>query len=130
MSGDDIFSGWRDALQAGELRFPRCEACGSWNWYPLSRCRSCGSPRQSWTTVPPRGALYSWTRVHRSFGKNSAIEPPYVTGVVDVAAASGVRLICLQRPHSLLPAIGSEVMLTLERTSNGSRWLFDAVAAS
>ena len=33
MSRPDIMAGWQDALDAGELRFPRCEGCGSWNWW-------------------------------------------------------------------------------------------------
>ena len=123
MSRPDIMAGWQDALDAGELRFPRCEGCGSWNWYPLPRCRACGSAQQIWTAVAPEGTLYSWTRVHHAFARET--EVPYVTGIVDIAAASGVRLVCLQRAGSAAPRIGSPVRLALERTPMAPRWLFE-----
>jgi len=130
MSGADIMAGWRDALDAGELRFPRCEACGSWNWYPLPRCRACGSAAQTWTAVALEGTLYSWTRVHHAFARESVAELPYVTGVVDITAAPGVRLVCLQRRASAAPQIGSPVRLALERTPMASRWLFELASTA
>ncbi|SDR58007.1 hypothetical protein SAMN05444161_9311 [Rhizobiales bacterium GAS191] len=125
MSGADIMTGWEDALDAGELRFPRCQACGSWNWYPLPRCRACGSAAQTWTTIAPEGTLYSWTRVHHAFVRESVAELPYVTGIVDITGALGVRLVCLQRAGTAVPKVGLPVRLVLERTSRATRWLFE-----
>lgn len=125
MNDAGIFAGWDDAIRAGELRFPHCRACGTWNWYPLPRCRGCGSAAQEWTQVPPQGTLHSWTRVHRVFAREAVADVPYVTGLVEVVA--GVRLVCLHRSGSPVePWIGMPVRLSLDRAGGSARWLFDA----
>jgi len=43
------------------LGFPRCEACGRFHWYPLTRCPHCFAADIEWCAVEPRGTLYSWT---------------------------------------------------------------------
>lgn len=124
MRDGGIFAGWEAAIRAGELRFPRCQQCGSWNWYPLPRCRNCGSSVQEWTKVLPQGTLYSWTRVHRLFAREVVADVPYVTGLVDVVA--GVRLVCLQRPGSRGEVrVGMPVQLSLDRIGDTARWIFD-----
>jgi len=128
MSGEGIMVGWERAIEAGELRFPRCDACGRWNWYPLPRCRSCGADAQRWTAVAPKGILYSWTRVHRAFARESVADLPYVTGIVDITGAPGVRLVCLQQAGENSPRIGDLVRLFLEQKPGGGRWLFEATA--
>jgi hypothetical protein len=60
-----------------------------------------------WMPVDPVGELYSWTRVHRAFGGEPAADLPYVTGVVSIAAAPGVRLVCLQQASARDPVIGT-----------------------
>jgi uncharacterized OB-fold protein len=119
-----ILAPWHDATEAGQLRFPRCDDCSAWNWYPLPRCRHCGSNSFQWTAVRPLGVLYSWTRVHHVFGEQAAAPLPYVTGIVDIQDAPGVRLACLNWRDQADPRIGATVRLDLEQAKSGARWLF------
>lgn len=120
----NIMAGWQDALEAGELRFPKCRHCAAWNWYPLPRCRACGSDEFHWTKVEPLGVVHSWTRVHRVFSRDHDLVPPYTVAIIDMTAAAGVRLTCLQRPESPEPVIGDLVELTLEQGAKGPKWTF------
>lgn len=129
MSGGDIMAGWNDALAAGELRFPRCEECGAWNWYPLPRCRACQSPAMHWTPVEPLGRLYSWTRIHRAFARRAVAPLPYVTGIVDIDRAPGVRLVCLQAHDGEACRIGAAVKLSLQGGVDQPRWTFTQMSA-
>lgn len=129
MSDAGIMGGWHEALEAGELRFPKCRRCASWNWYPLPRCRACGDDTLDWTPVEPRGVVHSWTRVHRAFAHAQALQVPYTVAIVEITGAAGVRLACLQRPEGTGPAIGDTVQLVLERASCGPRWTFAGPAA-
>lgn len=109
MSAADLLAAWVDATAAGRLTFPRCAACGAWNWYPLPACRSCGGFDMQPHEVPPRGVIDSWTRVHRAFG-TPPVALPYVTVLVAVEAAPGVRLVCLMDGTDS-PVIGAKVAL-------------------
>jgi uncharacterized OB-fold protein len=81
-----------------------------------------------WMPVDPVGELYSWTRVHRAFGGEPAADLPYVTGVVSIAAAPGVRLVCLQQASARDPVIGTTVKLAPEHSTRGNRWTFKDVS--
>lgn len=128
MTGTGDFAGWEAALAEGVLRFPRCDRCGRWNWYPLPRCRNCGSADATWALVAPAGTLYSWTRVHRNFGGAAVAPLPYITGIIDIDEAPGVRLVCLNTQIGKHPMIGAPVILQLDRGPAGSRWKFELIS--
>lgn len=115
--------GWQDAVEAGELRFPKCHQCATWNWYPLPRCRNCGGEEFDWVRVEPLGSIHSWTRVHRRFSQDHDIELPYTVGIIDIAGAPGVRLTCLKEGTVELP-VGTPVELSLDRRPSGARWTY------
>lgn len=72
--------------------------------------------------VTPRGTIYSWTRVHRAFG-NPPAPVPYVTVVVTIDDAVGVRLVCLMDCADT-PVIGGSVALQPDFNDKGNgRWL-------
>jgi uncharacterized OB-fold protein len=80
------------AAERGELVIPRCDACGTYNWYPESRCKSCDSEKLVWTPVSGRGRLFSWAVVRHAFLKEFAEKVPYVTGLVALDEDPSIRL--------------------------------------
>ncbi len=82
---------WR-ALEAGRLDLPRCAGCRRWRLPAVWRCGHCGSWDQAWEPVPMQGRIYSWTRTHHAFAGNEAFDLPFVTVVVELPAAGGLRL--------------------------------------
>jgi uncharacterized OB-fold protein len=77
----------------GELRMPRCDACGRYVWYPETPCRHCGGAHLTWTTMSGRGTLFSWSVVHFPWIPQFASLVPLVTGLVALAEDPGVRLV-------------------------------------
>ncbi len=81
------------AAERGELVIPRCEACGTYSWYPASACTACGGEKLDWTAVSGRGRLFSWAVVRHAFLKPFAKKVPYVTGLVALEEDPAVRLV-------------------------------------
>lgn len=81
------------AAAAGELRFPRCDDCGKFHWYPMKVCPHCQSDRIDWKKISGQGSLYSWTTVRRAFVREFEAKLPYVVGLIEFPEAPGVRLI-------------------------------------
>ena len=54
-----------EGLARREFRVPRCDDCGDWNWIPYPGCRTCLSQNLRWTAVSGRGALMTYSIVHR-----------------------------------------------------------------
>jgi uncharacterized OB-fold protein len=76
-----------------ELIIPRCADCGTWNWYPRERCRSCEGERMPWTRVSGRGTLFSWAVVRHAWVKPFAAKTPYISGLVALEEDPTVRLV-------------------------------------
>jgi uncharacterized protein len=66
----------------GEIRFQRCDRCGTAIFEPSSRCRSCGASTLTWTTSTGRGELYSWTIYWRP--QTPAFAIPYGCAVAEM----------------------------------------------
>lgn len=94
---------WEGAAR-GELRIPRCDACGTHTWYPRPECRACGAARFTWTRMSGRGRLFSWAVVRRAFIPQLADRVPYVTGLVALDEDPRVRLVTyvVDRPPEAL----------------------------
>jgi uncharacterized OB-fold protein len=75
----------------GELRFQRCEACGTWRHPPRVLCAVCGASRWGWQRSSGRGRLFTWTVVHQAMHPAFAPDVPYA--VVVVETEEGVRLV-------------------------------------
>ncbi|MEE9607563.1 MAG: OB-fold domain-containing protein, partial [Myxococcota bacterium] len=71
----------------------RCAACGTYNWYPPERCKSCGGAELPWRAVSGRGVLFSWAVVRHAFVGAFAGQLPYATGLVALAEDPAVRLV-------------------------------------
>lgn len=109
IGADDEF--WR-GLEEGELRLQRCSGCMAWTWPAHFRCGKCGSWDFLWEAVPPEGRIFTWTRSHYAFDRvrERAEDVPYVTAVVEIAAADGARVIGILDETYGLPRIGATVV--------------------
>lgn len=77
---------WAGAAR-GELVVPRCPSCDVWRWYPH------GHPHPlTWERVSGRATLFSWVVVTHPFLPAFADLVPFVTGLVAIDDAPGVRL--------------------------------------
>jgi uncharacterized OB-fold protein len=67
---------------AGELRYQRCRRCSAVSFPPVEACRECLGADLAWEVSAGRGAVYSWTVVHRP--ATPAFAVPYAPAIVDV----------------------------------------------
>ena len=79
-----------EALKRGELRLPRCGACGKLRYVPFRRCPTCGSEDTQWSLLSGRGTIWSRTVFHQVYFEGFRAEVPY--NVVLVELDEGVKL--------------------------------------
>lgn len=91
--GDGPFAAFFEGLERSEIRFPRCESCSRFVWYPKLRCPHCAGARFRWRAVAPTARLYSWTVVRHAFGAAERERVPRILALVEFDAAAGVRLV-------------------------------------
>lgn len=82
-----------EGTDKGELCVKRCADCGQYHWPPRLGCPYCGSAAVKWTSVSPRGEVYSWTVIHRSQTPGFETETPYAVVLIRLNEAKGVRMI-------------------------------------
>jgi uncharacterized OB-fold protein len=80
-----------DGLTREALLIQRCRGCRTWIFAPEWICHHCHSYDLAWEQVEPTGRLYSWTRIWRA--PIPSFPSPYITVVVELPQAGGVRLI-------------------------------------
>ncbi len=86
-------AGFWDGAAAGELRIPRCSACGTWIWYPRATCPACSGTAIAWTATSGHGTLFSFAVVRRALWEPYAPFVPYATGLVALAEDPAVRIV-------------------------------------
>lgn len=109
IGADDEY--WR-GLERGEFRLPRCRGCGDWIWPAHYRCGRCGSWEMEWTTLEPKGKIFTWTRSWYAFDRVSerADDVPYVTAVVEIPDAGGSRVMGIFDGNDEDVRIGADVV--------------------
>ena len=80
---------WRGGAD-GELRFLRCEDCGTWIHPPQPRCPGCLSKRVSPQAVSGRATVLTFTVNHQPWYPN--LDPPYVVAIVALPEQDDLRL--------------------------------------
>lgn len=105
-----------EATRRHELVIQQCEACGTSQWEPEWICHACQSARLTWRTVSGRGQIYSSARVwHPTHASLRGAGLPYITVLVELADAPGVRMIGnLLGDREQEAAIGEEVEAVFE----------------
>lgn len=79
------------SLEAGELQFQRCRACGN-AWLPArSECPRCLKADWAWTPASGRAKLVSWVVYHTVYHPFFADKIPYNVALVELE--EGPRLI-------------------------------------
>lgn len=82
---------WAGAAR-GELRIPRCDACGRLCWYPREQCRYCKGEAFTWETMSGRGTLFSWVVVTHAFLPQFSELVPFVPALVALDEDPAVRI--------------------------------------
>lgn len=98
-----------DGIDRQELRFPRCDTCRRFHWYPMKRCPHCGGSSLSWERVSGDGVVHSWTKVEHAFDEAFSSRVPYTILLVSFQDAPGVRLIGPLLGDGVVPECGSKV---------------------
>lgn len=97
------------AIADGTLALPQCGGCGRWRWPAPFRCGDCGSQTMDWIAVEPVGRIYSWTRTWHRFGGTESFPLPYVSVLVELPQAGGIRLLGRLDDGEAQPSIGLAV---------------------
>jgi uncharacterized OB-fold protein len=116
---------WEGAAQ-GELRFPCCDSCGRFQWYPRPMCPVCFSTVFCWRGVEPRGTVYSFSVVRREFLPAPGGFSPFAVIQADIDAAPGVKLIAnlKQEVNRVNLTIGAPVEVVFADLAAGPLPLF------
>ena len=83
---------WHGAAH-GELRLPRCRACGAFDWYPSGSCEACGGTDIGWQALSGDGHLFSWAVVRRPLHPPLAGLGTYISAIVALAEDPQTRLV-------------------------------------
>jgi uncharacterized OB-fold protein len=92
---DELWAAFYGHCARGELRFQRCEQCGTWRHPPRPLCARCFSPRWTWEASSRKGRVHSWTVVHQALHPAFVSEVPYAVLLGEMN--EGVRLIARLR---------------------------------
>ena len=82
-------AGFWEGVAAGELRFQRCDDCGTARFPWLPGCNNCGSARWTAQAAGGAGTVYSSVVVHHPLP--AAFDRPYAVALVELA--EGVRIV-------------------------------------
>ncbi|MGI5200223.1 Zn-ribbon domain-containing OB-fold protein [Spirillospora sp. CA-108201] len=110
-----------EALRHGRLVVQHCGSCGA--WLPGSRimCPRCHGFEVDWRPVAAKGRVFTWCRTHYPYMSELADLHPYVSVVVELPAAGGVRVLGMLDPGSAAVRIGDPVDGTVV-IPPGSEW--------
>lgn len=72
------------AAAGGRLEIQRCTACEAYRFPPSHFCRACGSDDAAWAPVSGKGAIYSFSIVHRAPSPEFRTLVPYVVALIDL----------------------------------------------
>jgi len=99
-----------------ELLYQRCGSCSRAQFYPRRMCASCQSEDVSWARSQRRGAIHSFTVVHRPANPSFRDDVPFVIALVDMD--EGFRMMLnIVGEKRLSSAIGSRVRIVFEARS-------------
>jgi hypothetical protein len=119
---DEVSAPFWEAAGRHVLVLAQCAACGTFTHPPDAVCRACGSfdAGFEFIEVDGVGTVRSWTVMRQSFLPGFDDDIPFVLVDVELAAASGIRLIgrLLDGPTAPLRA-GAPVNLAFEDVAGG-----------
>ncbi len=105
-----------DGCARGELRFVRCDGCGTADFPPAVRCRQCQSDRLAWERSSGVGTVYSWTVVWRPV--TPQFRTPYAPAIVQLD--EGYRMLTNLVDIDVEEiGVGLRVQVTFQPTADG-----------
>jgi len=72
------------ATKQHELRYQRCDGCGTVVWHPRRHCTGCISGKLRWHTSKGEGTLYTFSVVRQSYHPFFRARAPYAVAWVDL----------------------------------------------
>lgn len=103
-----------DSCKAGRMQLQRCDACGTYAYYPVYICPECASRALTWKPVSGRGTVHTFTVAAKS---SFEIQGPLVVALVELEeGAMMVSNILTDAPDQI--RIGSAVRLRYEAISD------------
>jgi uncharacterized OB-fold protein len=81
-----------EGTRKGEIRFPRCQDCKKYHFYPYWLCPFCHSPNIKWQALTSQPRLFTWTCVRRNLSPVFSIRGPYIVALVEFDEAPGFYL--------------------------------------
>jgi uncharacterized OB-fold protein len=109
------------SLERRAMEVQRCEACGTYVFYPRGLCPACSSRALRWTPVSGRGRIYAFTIVHRPTNAAFRADAPYVVAMVELD--EGCRMmtnIVGVAPDPSQMRIGMPVEVVYEEAGSGT----------
>lgn len=100
----------------GVLRLQRCDACGTYVYYPVYMCPACSSLDLSWTPVSGRGRIYTRTRIEEPVSAASGSLEPLIVALVELEEGP-VMMSNIVGADADDAAIGDEVTVTFQPVS-------------
>ena len=79
------------ATRNRELRYQKCDACGTVVWHPRRHCPGCTSGALTWHTAAGKGTLYTFSVVRQSYHPFFRTQVPYAVAWIDLD--EGPRLV-------------------------------------
>jgi hypothetical protein len=67
-----------------ELRYQKCDACGTVIWHPRRHCTGCTSGELRWHTASGTGAIYTFSVVRQSYHPFFRTQVPYAVAWIDL----------------------------------------------
>lgn len=72
------------ATKNKELRYQRCNACGTVVWHPRRHCTGCTRGELTWHTSAGRGTIYTFSVVRQSYHPFFRTLVPYAVAWIDL----------------------------------------------
>lgn len=88
------------AARRGELRLPRCRACGKLHYPPPPRCPLCLASELQWELLSGRARLLSWTVGH--LDTIPSVATPFTIAEAELVEQEGLIVVALMATSGAL----------------------------
>jgi uncharacterized OB-fold protein len=72
-----------EGTRLGEIRFPKCQDCNRFHWYPTWRCPFCHSRNIDWQALKGQPKLFTWTCMRSGLTEVFALRGEYIVAMVE-----------------------------------------------
>ncbi|MEM7404654.1 MAG: OB-fold domain-containing protein [Pseudomonadota bacterium] len=90
---DGLSAPYWEGLRDEKILVQRCGVCQTWQWGPEWICHQCLGFELQWVEVRGMGRIYTWQRSHHPVHPALREAVPYITVLVELPDAGGIRMI-------------------------------------